>query len=703
MSRLERQITPDSPPDEGGYSIPLEKQDPELTAINDISEDDTGTVDLCAYSKDGASITANTLEPVGQKNRQRNLTQPDYIALHTDKIPEDISGVFIHMCARYRFVRYIFKEYASQLQHSSTPLCPIVYGSKTTIYSIPETADLVVKLGSFVDICREYKIIREVRRACRKTRTLLPQTPILHSAPSIRDLELPMIPKVKQWVPPRLGTRLDVLDITTGAFISGLPASVRVSVENPAWERLKSRISTREIVGSLRNAGESFERRWYCQEGEEGAAAAMVLSRLGTLPEAFGEHTTLGEHQEGAVAKIVTERPVHDNYLIHVYLGAKKDPATSSEEEVFHDKNWHHPDGHQFHDEPTRIKNVPGYLGTLPRLMQRQKIEYLARQMALGYAVLHWGVRVDGRGVDFLLASNPEATPPMIFEDIYRLHMLDFKECRPFVCWTREAVKRVLVPAVLENGPYIPRPAAGNGPGEEEYNALWDLFRTTYLAASAAILDANAGFDGWDTNDPKMLKEVKRGRGLYDKKSDDGVGGIEGDQEIFGLPGVFIEELGRAFIDGNATQRSSFDENDIIAGEKHNKVYHESKPGPSCEDKNSKENPTSAPSYSLDKVPGLLVSSSPDTKTRKVIFREDQSTIYASPNNWMPMADIRPRTPAIDRGSWLVDLTPCPPRYALLGSWFRERVYNHKSKRDERTTRRGSILGHIRDRFGGSE
>lgn len=180
--------------------------------------------------------------------------------------------------------------------------------------------------------------------------------------------------------------------------------------------------------------------------------------------------------------------------------------------------------------------------------------------MAYGYAVLHWGARFDGRGIEFLLGCTESSQ--------VKLHMLDFEDCKPFVCWSKEGIRNQLVPAAMDNAPYIPRPFVSPD--------LWRAFKKAYLAASRVILKTSAGFGVWDDAEEEVEASLPRTchlcgsvfpfrvgysnhplNGCELEGERDGDYYDDADVKIRKLPRYFIRELRAALFEQDAEENAS--------------------------------------------------------------------------------------------------------------------------------------------------
>ena len=141
------------------------------------------------------------------------------------------------------------------------------------------------------------------------------------------------------------------------------------------------------------------------------------------------------------------------------------------------------------------LRNFPMRLNMMEEL--EIEISELAKEIAIGLAILHWQAQVDGMDVEFVLGSSatwdsdrPEgyeddSAPPHTVKAInfqrrsVHLWMFDFDKAAKIEL-TQDDVNSKLVPAFLGNDPYYPRPQV-----DEE---LWEDFCGVYLKASEVIL-----------------------------------------------------------------------------------------------------------------------------------------------------------------------------------------------------------------------
>jgi Zinc finger protein. len=121
----------------------------------------------------------------------------------------------------------------------------------------------------------------------------------------------------------------------------------------------------------------------------------------------------------------------------------------------------------------------------------------IVRSLADALAFLLWEARVDGNGVEFVLAprrsveyhnsnyhsSRPLAAPYQknMIED-YTLWMFNFNMCEK-LSMDKKGVKHA-VACLLRNDPYFPRP----GKQHAEDRLLWCMFRDQFLGESERLL-----------------------------------------------------------------------------------------------------------------------------------------------------------------------------------------------------------------------
>lgn len=336
-----------------------------------------------------------------------------------------------------------------------SPLKFIAEGTKSTVYEIPESfGRLVLKVGPLAAIDRERLNILRLAQAYRMNHAIW------------HDLE-------KGWLTPLLVPKVGK------AVPTGWVRDVSTGLLKPS-ENLDPRIPGFYDAMGDRIPVDSDEQ------------AGLVLSRIGDLKDTAREAILWISYKiEGAKLKEILDE--NDHCLIRIYLGKQSDGDTA--------------DDAASDDEPLSTLNLPGCLDHIIRACgeskraKRRVLSTCAREIAFGYALLHWGARLDGRGIEFLLGASPSGFG-------MRLYMLDYEDCRPISDMNAECVRDQLVPAALENDPYIPRPTVDRrhmhqlqeGYGESfwlhEPTNIEDkvslLFSRYYLEASDKIWAASA-------------------------------------------------------------------------------------------------------------------------------------------------------------------------------------------------------------------
>lgn len=296
------------------------------------------------------------------------------------------------------------KAAEAERKAKESPLKFIAEGNKSTVYEIPESfGRLVLKVGPLAAIDRERLNIVRLSQAYR-----------MHHA-IWHDLG-------KGWLIPFLVPHVG------GAPPAGWVRDVSTGLLKPS-ENLDPRIPGFYDAMGDRISVDSDEQ------------VGIVLSRIGDL-KGMDRRTILwmSYEMEDAKLQVLDE---NDHFLIRIYLGRKPDGDT-----VDHAAS---------DDQPLSTLNLPGYLDHIikacgeSKKAERRVLSTCAREIAFGYALLHWGARLDGRGIEFLLGASPSGFG-------MRLYMLDYEDCRPISDMTVDFVRDQLVPAALENDPYIPRP-----------------------------------------------------------------------------------------------------------------------------------------------------------------------------------------------------------------------------------------------------
>lgn len=177
-----------------------------------------------------------------------------------------------------------------------------------------------------------------------------------------------------------------------------------------------------------------------------------------------------------AAQKEARENPENKDCLVRVYLGERE---TTEQQSAAYDS----------------LRNFPMRLNMMEDL--GLEIAELAKEMAVGLAIVHWQAQVDGMDMEFVLGRSATRSieQPRAYEDVtvephrvetanirrrtVHLWMLDFDKAN-IISLTEEDVRRKLVPALIGNDPYYPTPHLSQ--------ELWKEFSSTYLKASAVIL-----------------------------------------------------------------------------------------------------------------------------------------------------------------------------------------------------------------------
>lgn len=145
----------------------------------------------------------------------------------------------------------------------------------------------------------------------------------------------------------------------------------------------------------------------------------------------------------------------NDHFVVRVYLGRRSnddewDDARDSVSDVTMEDGVDEASITTDGNEPLTTLNLPVYLDQIIEAFAGDQKwpspEAVAREIAFGYSILHWGACLDGRGIEFLLGSSSNGHGK-------RLYMLDFEDCRPVLKFTARSVREQLVPAALENDP----------------------------------------------------------------------------------------------------------------------------------------------------------------------------------------------------------------------------------------------------------
>lgn len=384
------------------------------------------------------------------------------------------------------------------------PLRFIADGSKSSIYEVPES------LGKFVIRVGSLKAIKQGRS--NTLHVAQAQKELEHSIRSgsrkgwLRPL---LIPKVEEFVPTGW-----VQDDLTGILRQCKSLDPRI----PGFCGMN--------VDSM------------CVDSDE--QVGIVLSRIGDLEDQCSREV-LQRCFKPSDEELEEILDANDHFLVRIYLGRRSDDDDDTEDDVSDvTVKDAASDGSiaNFDESPLSTLNLPGYLDRIIMACGEEKsahtLESIAHEIAFGYALLHWKARLDGRGIEFLMGSSPTGLGK-------RLYMLDFEDCRPLRELSARCVRDQLVPAALENDPYIPRAISWKSSDEDELCELckkhkgyhevlkgrkqkknrkrkrvcasvcvWKAFVESYREASAKIWEArNRDFDLGLSE--LFIEELKRG------------------------------------------------------------------------------------------------------------------------------------------------------------------------------------------------
>ena len=180
--------------------------------------------------------------------------------------------------------------------------------------------------------------------------------------------------------------------------------------------------------------------------------------------------------QDESIQQEAKEDPDNRDCLLRTYLGERE---SARQQSVVYDS----------------LRNFPLRLNMMEEL--ELEVSELAKEMAIGVAIMHWQAQVDGMDVEFVLGSSATwdseqqngyddiDAPPHIVKGVsfkgraVHMWMLDFDKATTIELKEKDVDKK-LVPALLGNDPYYPRRQV-----DEE---LWEEFCSSYLKASEVIL-----------------------------------------------------------------------------------------------------------------------------------------------------------------------------------------------------------------------
>ena len=215
--------------------------------------------------------------------------------------------------------------------------------------------------------------------------------------------------------------------------------------------------------------------------GHNTRASMFRVDRILPLPQASREALIkLFFEDDEAAQEAARKDPENKDCLVRIYLGERE--SEDSQGDCYDD-----------------LRNFPLRLNMMEEL--GLDTNQLAKEMALGLAILHWSARLDAMDTEFVVGSAAtweKQRPTLvtnaalpITQDIRsvnfhrrstHLWMLDYDKAHS-IALTPEDVDRYLVPACRGNDPYFPDPLIDK--------ELWSAFADTYCEASEIVLRAS--------------------------------------------------------------------------------------------------------------------------------------------------------------------------------------------------------------------
>ena len=203
----------------------------------------------------------------------------------------------------------------------------------------------------------------------------------------------------------------------------------------------------------------------------------FTVDRIPPIPQKSREALiNLFFDQSEEIQQEARDDEANKDCLVRTYLGERE--SAEQEESVY-----------------SSLRNFPLRLNMMEEI--GLDILTMAKEMAVGLAIMHWEARIDAMDVEFVLASSVtwDDHQPVLFHDlsavphtvnainfkrrIVHLWMFDYDKSSEISLTTGD-VDIKLVPAFLGNDPYYPMPHVDR--------ELWDVFSGTYINASEAIL-----------------------------------------------------------------------------------------------------------------------------------------------------------------------------------------------------------------------
>lgn len=435
----------------------------------------------------------------------------DELAQNNDKIIQNVESEIDRANRRHAHIVEHQEQAAERRKEAKNkPLRFIANGSKSTVYTIPETfGGCVIVVGPLTAIKQELRNILHVEQAWKKVYNSI------WSGPRPYWLTPLSLPRVSKFVP------------------TGWTEDLATGLVRPC-ENLNPRIHEFYYANGDRMPVDCDEH------------TGIVLSQIRGLADDDHENILRRCYglEDPEIGEVLSSS---DHCVVRIYLGRKSDDgrldnagaSDATMEDVLDDTSITTTSDY----ESLSTFNLPVYIDHVIRYCnssvkrQHRVLAAFAREIAFGYAVLHWGARLDARGIEFLLGSSPTGQGK-------RFYMLDFEDCRPIDELNDRCVRDQLVPAALENDPYIPRAIFHRPDGDGQFwerqardywgytptcyqDFVWWVFVKDYLEASDKIFEAfNA-----NSHLPKLfIEELMKGF-LGRRPEEDDKGTLDGESD----------------------------------------------------------------------------------------------------------------------------------------------------------------------------
>lgn len=149
------------------------------------------------------------------------------------------------------------------------------------------------------------------------------------------------------------------------------------------------------------------------------------------------------------------------------------------------------------HDGKETLWNFPLYLDQMLTIIGLAGVKHIAREMAIGLAVLHWGAMVDGMDVEFVLGGREGRTATQMwildFDKASKLRLLHSDGKAGSFEKTKTCTQ--MVTAVTANDPYFPTPYVKGFMGYDCHGEggcvdldIWDAFEEAYVEAAKLLI-----------------------------------------------------------------------------------------------------------------------------------------------------------------------------------------------------------------------